>query len=244
MAVDGWHYRARSRSMPARDPEHSGRIPLAVIKTVHYLLLFTISLLPACNLPYRPPASSTFIATSPVQVASVATTTPIAKAGEHRIGIRVIDGHGEFYDRMTGEKFVPRGANYIRLAMQQGLGGGAYLAHSTFGPGFYDPVRADAAMRKMYSDGYNVVRVFIETTTTTSISGAYGLSGDYLDNIADFIHLAKKNNLFVIFSTDWVVSLPSYTTIIEEYCDTFNSVKAVYFSASAISCSSILINRL
>jgi hypothetical protein len=35
---------------------------------------------------------------------------------DHRIGIRVANGVGEFYDRTTNQRFVPRGNNYIRLA--------------------------------------------------------------------------------------------------------------------------------
>lgn len=35
---------------------------------------------------------------------------------DHRIGIRVVNGVGEFYDRKTNKKFVPRGNNYIRLS--------------------------------------------------------------------------------------------------------------------------------
>lgn len=214
-------------------------------KTIRYLLFFAISLLPACNLPFEQPVVPTPLATSPVQVVPAATADPVAEAGEHRIGIRVIEGSGEFYDRMSGEKFVPRGVNYIRLDIQQGLSGGTYLAHSTFGPGFYDPVRADDAMRKMHSDGYNVVRVFIEPTTTTSISGAYGLSSAYLDNMADFISLAKKNDMFVIFSTDWVAGSPPYAAIIDqECCDTFNSSNAVHLSASGVKASRLFYGDL
>ena len=72
----------------------------------------------------------------------------------HRIGIRVIDGVGEFYDRLTDRTFVPRGSNYIRLAEQQAPGG-MVVYHSTFNVGLYDAVRADEALGRMHADGYN-----------------------------------------------------------------------------------------
>ena len=59
----------------------------------------------------------------------------------HRIGIRLVEGEAEFYDRQTGEKFVPRGYNYVRLAPMSKSKPG--LWHSTLNPGFYEPERAE-----------------------------------------------------------------------------------------------------
>ena len=36
---------------------------------------------------------------------------------EHRIGVRTTNGQPEFFDRQTGAKFVPRGANLWRWKM-------------------------------------------------------------------------------------------------------------------------------
>jgi hypothetical protein len=58
---------------------------------------------------------------------------------EHRIGIRVVEGVGEYYDRQTGEKFMPRGNNYIRLAEQHSPSGETISYHSTFNLRLYDP---------------------------------------------------------------------------------------------------------
>src|SRR2546421_16894 len=76
-------------------------------------------------------------------------------APEHRIGVRVVNGIGEFYDRVTGQKFVPRGNNYIRLGPQTDLSGRRVVYHSTFDPGSYNPSRAEAALERMHVDGYN-----------------------------------------------------------------------------------------
>lgn len=122
-----------------------------------------------------------------------ASASGIREPAEHRIGVRAVDGAGEFYDRLTGERFVPRGANLIRLS--------GY--HVTFNPGSYDPDALDAQLARMAEGGYNVVRVFHD-------HGSSGLGGDagrvsaYMDNVADFLHRARAHRLFVIFAQDWL----------------------------------------
>jgi hypothetical protein len=68
---------------------------------------------------------------------------------EHRIGVRDVSGFGEFYDRITGASFVPRGNNYIRLAQPVPPLG----VHNTFNVETYDEAAADAALRRMAADG-------------------------------------------------------------------------------------------
>src|SRR5258708_38590872 len=81
----------------------------------------------------------------------------------HRSGVRVVAGHGEFYDTFTGASFVPRGNNYVRLANQTLINpaGQIFFYHSTFNTDTYDPLRAEQALLAMQQDGYNVVRVWI-----------------------------------------------------------------------------------
>jgi len=143
----------------------------------------------ACSTP-SPSPSGTPDASAPTGSAS---PSAIAEPVEHRIGVRVVDGAGEFYDRLTGERFVPRGANLIRL--------GTY--HVTFNPGTYDRDDLDAQLARMASGGYNVVRVFHD-------HGSGGLGGDagtlsaYMDNVAEFLRAAKAHGLYVIFAQDWL----------------------------------------
>src|ERR671925_1385848 len=78
-------------------------------------LVVLLSILASC--------SSTPPQTLPVSTPSVlpATQTPLIETrtelppaqAEHRIGVRQVNGVGEFYDKQTNEKFVPRGANYV-----------------------------------------------------------------------------------------------------------------------------------
>jgi hypothetical protein len=88
---------------------------------------------------------------------------------EHQIGIRTVNGFGEFYDRTTGAKFVPRGNNYSRVAPQVDTFGRTQVYHSTFIVREYNPARADASLARMTAGGYNVVRV---SSTTPARKGA------------------------------------------------------------------------
>ena len=72
--------------------------------------------------------------------------TEPAPQPEHRIGVRVVDGAGEFYDRLTGEKFIPRGNNHISLDPMQKKGGGQVITFSMFNKGFYDHAEASIAL--------------------------------------------------------------------------------------------------
>jgi hypothetical protein len=127
------------------------------------------------------------------------TPQPTARA-THRIGVRVKDGVGEFYDRETGEKFVPRGNNYIRLANQSAAGEPNVIYHSTCDPGLYDSARVEQAFTKMKQENYNVVRVFINHLCVVDQAGR--LSVDYVHNFEDFLQRAKTNNMFVMVVID------------------------------------------
>src|SRR5215510_14813911 len=104
------------------------------MRTVCFGLLLMI-LASACNLPAVVPLGQAPSTTAPNIVTGVAPSTP----PEHRIAIRVVNGVGEFYERTTGQKFVPRGMNYVRLAPQKREDGSMQVYHSVFDPGGYDP---------------------------------------------------------------------------------------------------------
>jgi len=143
---------------------------------------------------------------APAATAPAATPSQAPTPGEHRIGVRIVDGVGEFYDRQTGERFVPRGANYVRFAWQQ-EGGRSIFTTSTFNTDAYDPNRAAAALADLHSLGYNVVRVFLNPCCTTGLGGPAGgestaLSTAYMENLVDFLRKADSSGIYVIFATD------------------------------------------
>jgi len=183
-------------------------------------------LLAACNLrgqPASPPIS-------PPAATSPAVTSPAAV--EHRIGIRLVDGAGEFYDRVTGAKFTPRGMNYIHLAEQPTDDGGRTVYHSLFDPGRYEPALVGEALEKMKEAGYNTVRVFMSQNTIDAPDG--GLSDEYLANMADFITQAQANGLFVMPTIDWSPGGRYGQLLLTTCCEQFNMNNAQYLPSGGV----------
>ena len=144
------------------------------------------------------------------------TPTPTPVPPEHVIGVRLVNGLGQFYNVQTGERFVPRGANYVRIdyAIADGQG-----RHSTFDPDLYDPVAIDQALGRMESDGYNTVRVFIDCC---SIRGQQvgnrsgGLNLDYMQRVVDFLARAKTHHVYVILIVQATPTRGGYNTAMQK----------------------------
>jgi hypothetical protein len=151
-----------------------------------------------------PPTTATQPPAATATVVPVATVTPPALLPEHRIAIRTVDGVGEFYDRVSGEKFIPRGNNYIRLASQRGFSSETFFYHSTFNTNLYNPTQVEATLTKMQEQGYNVVRVFMQGSCKDYClcDPAGGLLDGYIANVADFLQRAKSHGIYVILTID------------------------------------------
>lgn len=190
----------------------------------------------ACNLINLAASQPTTTATPTTAPPSPAPVTePSFTPVEHRIGVRVVDGTGEFYDRLTGEKFIPRGANFIRLDPQEKAGAGQVITFSTFNPGFYNHDEASQVLGQMHIAGYNVVRVFIESEGVNGLGDANGLNPAFMENVVDFLRLAQKNGIYVIFVKQWLPISPRYGEIIaRQCCDTFNFANAIYLSPAGV----------
>ena len=140
---------------------------------------------------------------------------------EHRIGIRVVDGVGEFYDRQTGTKFVPRGFNYHHMADQQMTWGETQYTIATLNSDVYDSSAAETMFEEMSAYGYNIVRVFLSDSTTGITADLQTLNPAYMDNVDDFLTRASQNDIYVLFTLDWLPG-GKYGSAISEYCcDTF-----------------------
>jgi hypothetical protein len=127
-----------------------------------------------------------------------------------RIGVRVIDDVGEFYDTQTGETFVPRGNNYTRLGPISAppCFFASSESHVTFAPSAYDGCRSDRVLSHMREEGYNVIRVFL---THQCLDNPVSLSGEYLDNFAHFLGLAQSHGIYVILTTDFPPNTYTFT---------------------------------
>jgi len=122
----------------------------------------------------------------------------------HVIGVRpgTATRPAGFYDTRTGLPFVPRGNNYVRLDGPDGY-------HATFNPGVYDPAATQAALDAMHAERYNVVRVFINQVAVGNPTG-WGLSADYLANVADFLRRAQAANIYTLLTFPFVAANPAY----------------------------------
>lgn len=160
---------------------------------------------------------------SPTALASAPTTTVVVlPAVEHRIGVRLVDGAGQFYDRLTGDRFVPRGVNLIRLS-----GGG----HSTLDVGQYDPGRIEATFSDLATMGYNVVRVFLNSRPGGMPGSVGGLSPEYLDNVVDLLDKARTHGIQIVLTQDW---LPESAAWGFESDPLIDNVNAMYLSRGGV----------
>lgn len=206
-----------------------------------FLALGLLLALISCNRPTSqqgasPSISSTPEATQPSLLQPSTTPTVSIQssppATEHRIAIRVNNGVGEFYDRVTGERFIPRGMNYIRLAWQTKADGSRVFGHSLFDPGQYDPSRVGGDLRRMRDDGYNVVRVFLSPETMGTISD--GLSDKYMQNVAEILRFAEANQMYVMFTLDWIPGGKYGAMLAPDCCSTFALMNANFLPPAGL----------
>ncbi len=188
-----------------------------IIRVVSFLFIVSLA---ACNLPGQNTVTSIPVTPSPVGKTSQPPTNIVSpKPAEHLIAVRTLYGNGEFYNRQTGQTFVPRGMNYVRLGSQTKADGTSSFGHSTFDPGKYNSAKVDSDLQKMQADGYNVARVFLSPETIGTAGG--GLSDSTMDNIADFLKLARQHDIYVMFTMDWLPGGKYGAILSADCCTTF-----------------------
>ena len=118
------------------------------------------------------------------------------------IAVRQNNGRGEFYTTSDGAIFVPRGNDYLHFnpTMTRLMDGITGYGRSTLNSTLYDPVRTEQAMAGMESQGYNVVRTFLDILQKGDIGNesGTGLSVKYIANLADFMTRAKAHHIYVL----------------------------------------------
>lgn len=171
------------------------------VKIISVLVLLLI--VTACNLP------------APTQVPTP-TQKPAAPAAAgqqpteavrpfpqvNRIGIRTISGSAEFYDTITGEKFLPRGVNYVDFYRTEHIG----YEDRLMATNVYDPARVRTAFRHLREYGYNTVRIFFDTCGSGphcfGNHNGTGLNPGYLDNMLDVMYIAGEEGIYIIFTAN------------------------------------------
>ena len=152
----------------------------------------------------------------------------------HSIGVRPTATIAEFFDKTTGNAFVPRGNNYIRLATLTDPKGNPFAGHSTFVVGLYDANRAESALATMQTSGYNVARVFLEGCCQNTIGDpAGGLSSAYIANVVDFLQRARTHGIFVLTTTSWLPAFGGYGPNCPEYPQ-FNDINLFKLCPEAV----------
>ena len=214
---------------------------VAILLTLSiFLQACAISILeePAGNAPT--PELSEQISPAPVSEEEKPVPQP-----EHRIAVRVVDGAGEFFDRLTGKKFIPRGNNHISLDPMVKKGGGQVVTFSMFNQGFYDHAEASKALAQMHAAGYNVVRIFVESEGEDGLGGTNGLDPEFMDNLADFLNLAKENEIYAIFAKQWLPITPRYGNIIaKQCCSTFGFANAIHMAPAGVEAHQLFFQDL
>ncbi len=127
------------------------------------------------------------------------------------IDIRTKNGQPEFYDTLSGEKFIPRGINYTWSGNR--ISGKPNGYHNVF-----DPIGDDnfqtrkhiyfAAIKDIAANEYNIVRVFLnadamgpEGQKGSLDDPAPSINKDYINNIKEFLREAAKHGLRVTITS-------------------------------------------
>ncbi len=187
--------------------------------------------------PEAPPAPST---SPPAGTAPpVPSATPPATATwlppEHAIGVRTVDGRGEFFDRRSGSAFVPRGVNYVFVPAANDR-----YETNLLRVGVYDAARTRADFERLAGLGYNTVRVFLDHCQAgpgcIGDDDNAGLNPAYLDNIADLLAAARAAGLFVLFTSNDLPDQGGYAEEANQQAgDTFAGYRnAYYLTAPAV----------
>jgi hypothetical protein len=157
-----------------------------------------------CGAPTATLAPTTTSPPTPVEPtqppATPASTNTPQPPAEHHIGVRQVDGRGEFYDKRTEETFIPRGVNYAFVPI------GTTYGNKVLQVGTYDPQRTRDDFARLASLEYNTVRVFLDHCSAgpgcITTTDQPGLNPAYLDNIADMMLVARETGVYILFTSN------------------------------------------
>lgn len=108
--------------------------------------------------------------------------------------VRVGSDHFSFVTRTTRTRFIPFGTNFV-------LNEKKYL--NMFGPEVYDAALYERALAGLEALGLNVVKVFLPIASVLpdpQVPGEARIAPGYLENLDDFLKLARKHHVRVTVS--------------------------------------------
>ncbi len=147
--------------------------------------------------------------TTTSSTAEATTTSTVPPPAEHRIGVRIGENGGEFYDRTTGETWVPRGFNHWQWDLHRG-----YLMDRTFRAGDNGLEQAKVDLAEMASYGYDAVRIWVtacfEEAPGCMVDESGEVRPEYIANVAEYLEAAKANDIVVMFTVDDIIGPGRY----------------------------------
>ena len=152
-----------------------------------------------------------------------------------RIGVRSGSPHASFVVKETGEPFVVKGFNYVRLRNTHAT----FEAATRTTPAHYDAEKAEAMFETLQRHGYNTVRVFVcgRHPKDPGIAGDFdatrGLYGPYLENFVDFLDRARRHGVYVL-PTFGDGELPRNAYYGEKLAGLARSKNAIYLTREGI----------
>lgn len=135
---------------------------------------------------------------------------------------RIVVQSGRFVEERSGKIFVPRGFNYTRL-------GGTQAYHVVFSPLRYDKMRAERMFSDSAKHDFNVVRVFAGAGFLDA-GDANGVTPQFFENALDFLRRARRHNVRVIFTLDWIPPGKRYSDISKPEPDDLKYVSLLYLN--------------
>ena len=112
---------------------------------------------------------------------------------------RITTRDGRFVLAETGEPFVPRGFQYVRIRNN-----GTHYVHT---PGFYQPLAVEEMFADLAEHGFNIVRTFLGWD---GVFDENGLSEAFMDNLMDFLSRARRHGVYVILERRYVLPVGAY----------------------------------
>ena len=141
----------------------------------------------------------------------VLSTTKLFSDVMGPIDIRTKNGTPEFYDTLTGKRFIPRGINYTWSG--NSINGKKNAYHNVFDPigdgNFQKRKRIYfAAIKDIAANKYNIIRVFLNADAMgpkgqkgSLDDPAPSINRDYINNIKEFLREAAKYDLRVTITS-------------------------------------------
>jgi hypothetical protein len=169
-----------------------------------------------------------------------------------RIAARSGFPQAELYNTSTGGRFYPGGFTYTLLDKAPGQAG---FSNVTFDPGFYDANAADAALVAIHDEGFNVVRVILDSGDISHQGrGQYGIAGPrdsehlyepFLDNFLDFLRRAHDHGVYVIASVYAIPQNRGFKSVMQAgHLPGVSGTNGYYLTPGGIQAKSLYLNEL